>query len=93
MDVDSQVADTWFDSAGNFHSEQLHVEERYTPDGPDRLIYEARITDPEVFERPWSIRMPLYRRAEENAQVLEFKCMEFAEELMYGHLRKANEDD
>ena len=52
------------------------------------LQYEATITDPEVFTRPWTIRLPLYRRLEPNAQLLEFKCVEFAEELMYGHLVK-----
>jgi hypothetical protein len=88
IDVDSQVADTWLDSAGNFHSDALQVVERFSHKSPDVLIYEAKLTDPEVFERPWKIRMPLYRRQEENAQLIEFKCVEFAEELMYGHLRK-----
>ena len=46
------------------------------------------MTDPEVFTRPWTIRMPLYRRVEENAELLEYKCVEFAEELLYGHLRR-----
>lgn len=88
IDVDAQVPDTWFDRSGNFHSEALHVVERFSKLGPDTLLYEAEITDPKVFERPWMIRMPLYRRIEENAQLIEFKCVEFAEELMYGHLRK-----
>ena len=88
IDVDSQMPDTWLDSAGNFHSEALHVVETFTHKTPDVLLYEAEITDPDVFERPWTIRMPLYRRAEENAQLFEFKCIEFAEELMYGHLRQ-----
>ncbi|HMA72475.1 MAG TPA: hypothetical protein VKP67_13450 [Xanthobacteraceae bacterium] len=79
---------TWFDRAGNFHSDALHVVERYTPLSPDALTYEATIEDPKVFSRPWKISMPLYRRLEKNAQLLEFKCVEFAEELMYGHLRK-----
>ena len=56
--------------------------------GPNALTYEATMDDPDVFTEPWTIRMPLYRRLEENAQVLEFKCVEFAEDLMYGHLRK-----
>jgi len=88
IEVDGQVPDTWFDSSGNFHSEALHVVERFSKLGPDTLLYEAEITDPNVFERSWRIRMPLYRRLEENAQLIEFKCVEFAEELMYGHLRK-----
>jgi len=78
--------DTWFDRAGNFHSDELKVTERYTRESPDRLTYQATIEDPKVFTRPWTIRMPLYRRAEENKRLLEYKCVEFVEELMYGHL-------
>jgi hypothetical protein len=88
VDVTSLDDQTWFDRAGNFHSDALHVVERYTPRSPDALTYEAIIEDPKVFSRPWKISMPLYRRLEKNVQVLEFKCVEFAEELMYGHLRK-----
>jgi hypothetical protein len=79
---------TWFDRSGNFHSEALKVIERYTPTGPDHLQYEATIEDPKVFTRPWKISMPLYRRKDANMEILEYKCVEFAEELMYGHLRK-----
>ena len=78
----------WFDRAGNFASSALRVEERYTPLGRNALQYEATIRDPTVFGRPWKIRLPLYRRLEENARVLEFKCVEYAEDLMYGHLRR-----
>ena len=88
VDVTSQVGDTWFDSAGNFHSDAVHVVERYTAISPNALMYEATIEDPNVFTRPWTIRLPLYRRLDENMQLLEFKCVEFVEELMYGHLRK-----
>ncbi len=88
VDVTSFNDQTWFDRAGNFHSEALHVVERYTPLSPDALTYEATIEDPKVFSRPWKISMPLYRRLEKNAQLLEFKCVEFVEELMYGPLRK-----
>lgn len=65
---------TWFDSAGNFHSEALHVVERYTPTGPDHMLYEATIEDPKVFTRPWKISMPLYRRKDSNAELLEYEC-------------------
>jgi hypothetical protein len=88
VDVTSQNDQTWFDRAGNFHSEALHVVERYTRVGPDTLLYEATIEDPKVFTRPWKMSMPLYRRTEPNAQIFEYKCVEFVEELMYGHLRK-----
>jgi hypothetical protein len=79
---------TWFDRAGNFHSDALKVVERYTPSSPYHLQYEATIEDPKVFTRPWKISMPLYRRVEPGAQRLEFKCVEFTEELIYGILRK-----
>src|SRR5580658_2359631 len=79
---------TWFDRAGDFHSDKLHVTERYTRVGPNELHYEATIEDPNVFTRPWKISMPLYRRQEKNAQLLDFKCVEFVEELLYGQFRK-----
>ena len=62
--------------------------ERYTPINANALMYEATIEDPAVFTEPWTIRMPLYRRLEANAQVLEFKCVEYSEDLLYGHLRR-----
>jgi len=79
---------TWFDRAGNFHSDALHVVERFTPITPDALRYEATIEDPKVFTRPWKIAMPIYRRLEPNIQILEYPCIDFAEEFLYGHLRK-----
>ncbi len=93
IDVTSQVPETWLDRSGNYHSNSIRVEERYTATGENHLQYEATITDPEIYERPWSISMPLYRRVDENMQLLEFKCVEFVEELMYGHLRKGYEGD
>jgi hypothetical protein len=78
--------ETWFDRAGNFHSDQLRVTERYTPTSADHLLYEATIDDPKVFTRPWKIRMPLYRRLESGKKLLEYKCVEFVEELLYGQL-------
>jgi hypothetical protein len=87
-DVTDFTDATWFDRSGNFHSDALHVVERYTPAGKDVIRYEATIEDPQVFTRPWKISMPLYRRLEKNAQVMEFRCVEMVEETMYGHLRK-----
>jgi hypothetical protein len=78
--------ETWFDRAGDFHSDALKVTERFTPQSPYHLTYEATIEDPKVFTRPWTIRMPLYRRVEPDKQLLEYKCVEFVEELMYGQL-------
>jgi hypothetical protein len=88
VDVTSLMEDTWFDHSGNFHSDALHVVERYTPRSADTLMYEATIEDPKVFSRPWKISMPLYRRVEKDAKLLEYKCVEFSEELLYGDLRK-----
>jgi len=81
----------WFDRAGNFASDTLRVTERYTPTGPNSMMYEATLEDPNVFTAPFTIRMPLYRRLEEHARVLEFKCVEHSEELLYGHLRRREE--
>ena len=78
----------WFDRAGNYHSDALHLVERFTLVTPNLINYEVTIEDPNVFTRPWRIAMPLYRRMEPNMQLLEFRCAEFAEEFMYGHLRK-----
>jgi hypothetical protein len=88
VDVTDLNDQTWFDRAGNFHSDALHVVERYTPLSADALLYEATIEDPKVFSRPWKMSMPLYRRLDKNARLMEFRCVEFVEELMYGHLRK-----
>lgn len=88
VDVTGLNGLAWFDRAGDFASDKLHVVERYTRTDRDHLQYEATIEDPSVFSRPWKISMPLYRRVEKNAQLLEFKCVEFAEELLYGQYKK-----
>lgn len=87
-DVTDFTDATWFDRAGDFHSDALHVTERFAPDGPNVIQYSATITDPQVFTRPWTIRMPLYRHLEPNAQLMEFRCVPMVEETIYGHLRK-----
>ena len=68
---------TWFDASGNYHGNQLQVVERLTLAGENHILYEATIEDPEVFTRPWTIRMPLYRRMEENLQILDYDCVDF----------------
>ena len=88
IDVTSLNDQTWFDRAGNFHSDKLRVEERYTRTSPDVMSYEATIEDPVIFTRPWKISMALHRRQEKNAQLLDFKCVEFVEELLYGQYRR-----
>ena len=88
VDVANFNGQTWLDRAGNFHSEALHLTERFTLMTPDVIQYEVTIEDPKVFTRPWRIAMPLYRRMEPNFQLLEYRCTEFAEEFLYGHVRK-----
>jgi hypothetical protein len=88
IDVTDIEEQTWFDRAGNFHSDALHLVERYTASDPNTLNYEVTIEDPKVYTRPWKMSMPLYRHQGKNAQLMEYKCVEFVEELMYGHLRK-----
>ena len=93
IEVTDQVPDTWFDHAGNHHTEDLRVTERYTHVGPNVLMYEATLEDGNTYTRPWTIRFPLYRRLDDNAQLLEFKCVEFTEELLYGEFRKQPEGE
>jgi hypothetical protein len=86
--VDGFNGQTWLDRAGNFTGYGTTVIERYTMLGPDHIMYEAEVTNPETFARPWTIRMPLYRNIDPNARLGQFKCVEFVEELLYGEFRK-----
>jgi hypothetical protein len=88
VDVTGFNDQSWLDRAGNFHSDALHVVERWTRTAPNVLTYEATIEDPNVYSKPWKISMPLYRRLDKNAQLMDFKCVEFVEELLYGKFRK-----
>ena len=81
VDVIHFTDQTWFDRAGNFHSGAMHVVERYTPTGPDHLRYEATIEDPDVFTRPWTMAMTLYRRQDATVQLLEYECYALAREI------------
>jgi hypothetical protein len=92
IDVTGLNGLSWLDRAGDFASDKVHIVERFTRTGPDHLNYTATIDDPSVFTKPWTISMPLYRRVEKNAQLLEFKCTEFAEQLLYGKYIKKGED-
>jgi hypothetical protein len=83
VDVTGFEQYTWFDRAGNFHSDALHVVERYKPASPYHIQYEATIEDSKVFTRPWKVSFPLYRRMEPNVQLVEFNCVPFVEEMMY----------
>jgi hypothetical protein len=79
---------TWLDRAGNYASANARITESYTPLGPNHVLYEATIIDATVFAQPWKISMPLYRIVDADFRLLEFKCEQFAEEKLYGHLRK-----
>ena len=88
VDVTAFNGLAWFDRAGNFASDQLHVVERYTLTSPYHMTYEATIEDPTTFTRPWTISFPLYRRMEEHVELLDMKCVEFTEEYLYRTLVK-----
>jgi len=80
VDVKNFNDQTWFDRAGNFHSDALHVVERYTLTDYDHILYEATIEDPKVFTKPWKISMPLYRRVDKSVKVLEYECVFYLQE-------------
>ncbi|MEM7078225.1 MAG: hypothetical protein AAF513_06295 [Pseudomonadota bacterium] len=93
VEVTDQMPDTWLDATGTWHSDELKVTERYTLRTPNHIHYEATIEDPQVFTEPWTIAMPLYRRMEDDARLLEYKCVPFAEDAVYGHLRRGEDMD
>ena len=88
VDVTGFNGKAWFDRAGDFSSDGLHVVERYTLTDADHIAYEATMEDPKVFARPWKIHLTLYRHVEKGYQLLEFKCVPFVEDLIYGEFRK-----
>jgi len=88
IDVTSLNGNNWLDRAGNYYSDAVHIVERLTVVSPYHLMYEATIEDSTVYTRPWTIRFPLYRRMEQNTQLMEFKCQPFVEELIYGRFTK-----
>jgi hypothetical protein len=88
VDVTKLNGQTWFDRAGNFQSETVKVVERYTPVDANVLNYEVTIEDPKVYTRTWKMQMPLHRRLEKDVQLLDFRCVPFSEDLLYGDLRK-----
>lgn len=79
---------SWLDRAGNHHSDVLKVTERFTRTSDHTMNYEATLEDEKIFTRPWKIEMPLYKRVGSDSRMMQFNCVEFVEELMYGHLRK-----
>jgi hypothetical protein len=81
-----QNGQSWLDRAGNHSSNQLTVTERFRLRGPSHLSYEATLDDPLTYTRPWTIEMPLYRLIDQQAQLLEHKCVPFADGLLYQDL-------
>ncbi len=88
VETTGQHAQSWLDRAGNFHSESLRVIERFTPTSAHTMDYQATLEDEQVYTRPFTIRMPLYRLVGADARLQQFNCVPFVEELLYGHLRK-----
>ena len=88
IEVTGLLGDTWLDRSGNLHGSTTKVTERWTPTSDYTLRYEATIEDEETYTKPWKIAFNLYKKVGEDAQLQQFKCVEFVEELMYGHLRK-----
>lgn len=88
VEVTDQLPSTWLDRSGNIKGEDTKIVERWTPTSDYTMRYEAEITDPSVYTAPWKIAFNLYKATGEDAQLQQFKCVEFVEELMYGHLRK-----
>jgi hypothetical protein len=81
-----QNGQSWLDRAGNHASNQLTVTERFRLLGPNHMQYEATLDDPQTYTRPWTIEMPLYRLIDPQEQLLEHKCVTFADRLLYEDL-------
>ena len=69
---------TWLDKAGNHHSNQLHVTERFTRTGPTSLLYEATISDPKTFTKDWKIAVPMTQKTGPTARLMEYECQDLA---------------
>ena len=78
VDANNFNEETWFDRAGNFHSDELHIVERYTLADRDHINYTARIEDSKVFTRPWTMSLVFYRHTEPNFRLLDYECYAFA---------------
>jgi hypothetical protein len=88
VDVSDFNDRTWLSRSGDFHSDAMHLVERFTPITPDALRYEVTVEDPNVFTRPWKMSMVLYRQLEDNATLMDYRCIELVEETFLGHLRQ-----
>jgi hypothetical protein len=79
VDVTGFNGRAWFDRAGNFASDTLHVVERYTMLDANTIHYEAMLEDPATFTEPWKISFQLYRNRDRNQRLLLFQCVEFGD--------------
>ncbi len=79
VEVANHNDQTWFDMAGDFHSDALRLLERYMMLDPDTIRYEVTIEDAKVFTRPWTITMPLHRQKGMD-RILEYQCQAEKEE-------------
>src|SRR3984957_2182467 len=79
VDVGNINDKTWFDMAGDFHSDALHVVERYRMSDRDTIQYEATIEDSKVFTKPWTIKIALHRRTDRD-RLFEYSCQSEVEE-------------
>lgn len=77
---------TWLDRSGNFLGSHTTVTEKFTLIDKDHIAYEATIDDPDLYTKPWTISLTLYRRLEPNAQLMDFRCTPYSEEFLYGDL-------
>jgi len=78
-------ADTWLDKAGNHHSNELKVTERFTRTGAETMTYEATITDPMTFSAPVTVRVPMKLNTKPNARIMEYECHALKEhDKLYG---------
>lgn len=79
-DVTNFNDQTWLDKAGDYHSDQLHVVERFTRTGPTSLLYEATVSDPKTFSKDWKIAVPMVQKTGPTARLMEYEC----QNLVYG---------
>jgi hypothetical protein len=87
VDVTNFNDQTWFDKAGNYHSDALHVVERFTRTSADTMTYTASVEDPKVFTRAFTITVPMFRHTETNARLLEYECQSYREDEASGNPR------
>jgi hypothetical protein len=85
VDVTDFIPETWLDRAGNFHSEQLHVVERWRFVDRDTIAYSATLEDPQVYSRPWTIDVLLHRRRDPGFQLIEDYCFTLQYDDVYPH--------